>query len=967
MSLSSAERIILQRRLARLSRRGSPIPRFLGIGAALLFLVPLSLVGLGLASTAVVYAALAGELEKGIEIIGNVEDRELFETTRVMDREGLLLRELAPEGRRTYVTLDEVPEQLIQATVSVEDADFYANPGIDALGIGRAVYGELSGQPGLGGGSTITQQLVRWVAFDYDERIARSYERKVKEIVLALIMTRQYDKDQILEWYLNEIYYGNLSYGIEAAAQTIFGKSAKQVDLAEAALLAGLPQAPAEFDPLDPDPDVQAAVKRRQRTVLDLMVKEGYISSTQADAAAKRALRYAERKDERFLAPHFEVWVEKLLEERVGAARLARGGLSVYTSLDLRLQAIAETEVRDQVDALRERHDLTNAALVALEPATGQVLAMVGSYDYWNDAIDGNVNVAMRERQPGSSIKPVTYLTAIEQGMSPSTVIWDVPMELYTPQGIYEPVNYDGEYHGPVRLRRALGNSYNIPALKVLGTIPPGESEDGSPRYGVELVIDKAHAMGVTGLKRDPWEYGLSLTLGGGEVTLLDMTTVYATLANLGQRVRPNPILRIVGSDGEVLYDLAEDEAALAAEPAADARAAFIVTDMLSDNEARQPSFGTSNPLNLGITAAAKTGTTNDYRDNWTIGYTPYLAVGVWAGNSDNTPMRNSSGVTGAAPIWNGFMRNVAVDAERRTIVADAREAFGLDTPTRWERPSGVVETQVCRIESLRQPSAGCPAYQRELFIEDAMPEADNWLMASAVVVPLPPEAVAPPPDAKPDSFAAQRPPFTLCSADAGPGGERAQPVAVVPLPLDQAGSAIGEEQRFAVEWSQAQGWPTFYPLPPCTPELAGAAIEPGSLPAFSTAGLDSTLGISGTLAYSGSLGFDFGGFVPQTATYRLGLAPGSILRERTVLTGTVRFNPDEVDFFKVELGVGAAPAEYFTLGEIHRGPVPEGGAIEVLDAPSLAPGAYMLRLALVKRDGNVMEPPYSIPIRIER
>ncbi|MCA9858006.1 MAG: transglycosylase domain-containing protein, partial [Dehalococcoidia bacterium] len=201
----------------------------------------------------------------------------------------------------TYVTLDEVPEQLIQATVSVEDADFYANPGIDALGIGRAVYGELSGQPGLGGGSTITQQLVRWVAFDYDERIARSYERKVKEIVLALIMTRQYDKDQILEWYLNEIYYGNLSYGIEAAAQTIFGKSAKQVDLAEAALLAGLPQAPAEFDPLDPDPDVQAAVKRRQRTVLDLMVKEGYISSTQADAAAKRALRYAERKDERFL------------------------------------------------------------------------------------------------------------------------------------------------------------------------------------------------------------------------------------------------------------------------------------------------------------------------------------------------------------------------------------------------------------------------------------------------------------------------------------------------------------------------------------------------------------------------------------------------------------------------------------------------------------------------------------------
>jgi membrane peptidoglycan carboxypeptidase len=335
----------------------------------------------------------------------------------------------------------------------------------------------------------------------------------------------------------------------------------------------------------------------------------------------------------------------------------------------MRLQTIAEEAIREQVDALRDRHDLSNAALVALEPGSGQVLAMVGSYDYWNADIDGNVNVAMRERQPGSSIKPITYLAALERGLPTSTVVWDVPMEVFTPQGVYRPKNYDDRFRGPVRLREALANSYNIPALKVLAMIPPDQKPDGSQRHGVELVIEKAHELGITGLQRDPWDYGLSLTLGGGEVTLLDMTVVFASLANLGQRVRPNPILRIVAPNGETLYDLKEDEEALTPVRAADPRAAYIVTDMLANPQSRAPAFGTGLPLNIGIPAAVKTGTTNDYRDNWTIGYTPYLSVGVWAGNSDNRPMRSSSGITGAAPIWSAFMRKAAVDPAGATAL----------------------------------------------------------------------------------------------------------------------------------------------------------------------------------------------------------------------------------------------------------------------------------------------------------
>lgn len=988
MGLSTLERIVLERRLRR--RASSPAAAFLGLSLTAVVALPVAAAGVAVVGAGIAYAALADDLEAEVQTIDNIEDRALFETTAIHDRHGTLLREIFTVGKRTYVRLDDVPLTVRQATIAVEDADFYTNPGIDPGGIARAAYGVVTGEESYGGGSTITQQLVRHVAFTDKERLARSYERKAKEIVLAIILTRQHSKDEILEWYLNEIYYGNLAYGIEAAAQTIFGKPAIELDLAESALLAGLPQAPADFDPLNPAPEVQALVKNRQKTVLDLMVAAGFVSRAEADRAAAQTLAYASPDaDELFLAPHFVVHVQDELERILGSDRLARGGLQVTTTLDMRLQTLAEREVREQVDKLRERQNLNNGALVAMEPRTGQILAMVGSAEYWDDAIDGRVNVALRERQPGSSIKPVTYVTAIERGMSPATVLWDVPMEVWTPAGVYKPQNYDETFHGPVRLRRALANSYNIPALKLLGVIPPVEGEDGQARLGVEQAIETAHKMGVTGLQRDPWDYGLSLTLGGGEVTLLDMTTVYATLANQGERVRPNAVLKVVDSAGTVLYDLAQDAEALKPERAVSEGAAYIVTDMLADNEARTPAFGASSPLNIGVPAAVKTGTTNDYRDNWTLGFTPYLVTGVWAGNSDNSAMRNSSGVTGAAPIWSTFMRGVVLDPDLRGAVREAREQFGFDFPTQFQRPKDVVEANVCKVESLNQLAATCQVFQRELFIKDRLPEGlsadgaapgaagmagmpgaagsadpsgaadgggvpgsggtpggDGTARVSAVVVPLPP----PPEDVVRAAAEKDEPvkwaPAVLClPGEAGFGVEKAQPVAVVPLPEDVAGSAIGEEKRFAVEWSRANGWAAVPPLEPCTQAMIDAALATGSLP-----------------GWSGAAG---GVFTPTLrAEYRLNLRPESVLTSRTVLTGTAVFNPDEIEYFKVELGAGRAPREWITLGDIHRGPV-SNGALEVLDAPSLPAGEYIVRLILVKKDGNFLDPPFAVPVRL--
>lgn len=936
MSLTPTERVALERRLGRLRRhrRGAT-----DVVALLLAAVPAAGVLAALVGVGVAYAALADQLDTGLERISRLADRQTFESVKIYDRNGVLLREIFTEGRRTWVPLAEVPLVLRQATIAVEDATFYGNPGVDPLALmraagQRALFGRI-----VTGGSTITQQFARHVAFSDEERLSRSYARKAKEIVLALVMTQRYSKNEVLEGYLNEIYYGNLAYGVEAASQTIFGKPVSDIDVAEAALLAGLPQAPLAYDPLSPDPETRALVKARQRTVLNLMVKSGFLSPGEAQAAARRKLSYRSRGDEVFLAPHFVVFVEKVLEDALGSERLARGGLEVTTTLDLALQATVERIVREHVDALVEAHHLTNGAVVVTEPRTGQILAMVGSKDYWDDDIDGRVNVALRPRQPGSSIKPVTYVTAFEQGIQPATVLWDVPMKRDTPQGVYEPVNYDERFHGPVRLRTALANSYNIPALKLL------------ERVGVREMIHTANRLGITTLDAESGRYGLSITLGGGEVTLLDMTTAFGALANGGGVVQPNPVLRIRTSAGEVLYDRLTDLSSRVPSPGVDPAAAFMVTDILSDSAARVPEFGTRSPLNVSRRAAAKTGTTNDFRDNWTVGYSPNVVVGVWAGNSDNSRMRDTSGVTGAAPIWHDVMESLFGDYEG--TVRQARGAMGFPMRDDFDRPEGIVERPVCVLESLNFLGPSCPQTRPELFRADpddeesspapvptppgtafAYAAGDDWVVTGAVAVPAPPRPALEGEEDQPRPW----PNAQLClPAGPGRGTEKTFAIAVLPLPIDP-------DERASVQvWSLEHGWPALEPSIVCTSDMAAVAIDLGAAAAWA--------GAAPGLA------------IPR-AEYRLGIAPGTTLTTTTTLTGTVLFNQDLILYYKVELGAAPAPTEWITIGTTHRSLV-QDGPIEVLDAPSLPAGDYVVRLVLVRRDGNFLRPPFSVPIHV--
>ncbi len=558
------------------------------------------------------------------------------QTTKIYDRNGVLLYDLVDEdtGMRQEVPLSEISPLVISATIATEDASFYTNPGVDPVGIVRAISINLSGD-GQSGGSTITQQLVRQIFMSREERQERTLSRKIKEATLAVEMTQNYSKDEILEMYLNQNYYGHRAYGIEAAARTYFGKSARELDLAEAALLAGLPQAPSEYDPIiNPD-----AAKRRQAIVLDLMAKQGMISQQQADQAKAETI-YLRPYKPVLKAPHWVYYIKEYIEKKYGPDAL-EAGLKIYTSLDLRVQEAAEQVARDRIEDLRKQK-ATNAAIVVMKPRTGEILAMVGSVDYYNQEIDGQVNVATRERQPGSSFKPITYVTAFKKGWTPATTILDSLTAFPNPgQKPYVPNNYDGRDHGWVTVRDALANSYNIPAVKALQFA------------GIQDVIDTAHDMGITGLNRGLDWYGLSLTLGGGEVTLLDMTTAYSTFANGGLAVAPNPIIRIEDSQNRVVFQLEDNPPG---RQVLDPRLAYMITSILSDNRARTPMFGANSPLRTSFPSAAKTGTTDNNRDSWTLGYTPNLTVGVWVGNSDNSEMLRVTGAIGAAVIWHNMM-----------------------------------------------------------------------------------------------------------------------------------------------------------------------------------------------------------------------------------------------------------------------------------------------------------------------
>ncbi|PWH18546.1 MAG: hypothetical protein DDG60_00390 [Anaerolineae bacterium] len=665
-----------------------------------------------------------------------------FETTRILDRNGNSLYEILDPtaGRRTTVTLSQISPYVVAATIATEDKEFYNHPGFDPLAILRALWANVETGGEGGGASTITQQLARALLLSPEERAQRTYLRKVREIILAAEITRRYSKDEILELYLNEIYYGNLAYGIEAAAETYFGPAidgqltgtpngllADDLNLAQASFLAGLPQSPAVYD----IHTNRIPTLNRHRDVISLMyqlsAERGCIQVSNSPqpvcVGVQEALQAAQDiENYKFPAPNIQMryphWVQYIraqLEAKYDAQTIYRSGFNVYTTLDPALQDIAQQLVTNQVATLfAEGRNVKNGALVAIKPQTGEILAMVGSPDFYNDEIDGQVNMATSPtRQPGSSIKPLTYVAAFEKGWTPATLIWDVPTgfppsgDPNDPREPYVPRNYDGKFHGPVTVRSALANSYNIPAVRALYEVGIYDDPNTPAKEGL---IGMAQKLGITSLTRN--DYGLALTLGGGEVSLLEMTGAFAVFANNGVRMPPVSILKVVDSDGNLVEQYTPPTGEQVIRP----EHAFLISSILSDNDARRPMFGSNSVLNLPFPAAAKTGTTNDFRDNWTMGYTPDLAVGVWVGNADYTPMQNTTGLSGAAPIWSQFM-----------LQAIPRLTGGNPSP--FVRPPGIVDKVICAISGT-EPSEWCPQQRSEVFAADQLPlpaSEDLW------------------------------------------------------------------------------------------------------------------------------------------------------------------------------------------------------------------------------------------------
>jgi 1A family penicillin-binding protein len=689
-------------------------PRSLGclIRGLIVIVFILVIIALCLGSFAVYeYYSIASSLPS----VSDLQQRGAqFETTRILDRNGDLLYEIIDPnaGRRTYVTLDKISPALVAATIATEDKDFYNHPGYDVFAIIRAIWQNYTTGQTVSGASTITQQLARNILLSPEERSQQTYLRKAREIILAAEITRRYTKDQILELYLNQIYYGNLAYGIEAAAETYFGTTADKLTLAQAAFLAGLPQSPSVYDIYTN----REATLGRDQQVLALMAQVSYeqncikvsnssqpICVSPADAAEAAA----EIRNYNFQPPvinmrypHWVNYVRSQLESNYDAQTIYHSGFTIYTTLDPALQDYAQQVVASQIAKLTA-NNATDGALVAIRPSTGEILAMVGSTDYYNTAISGQINMAVSEtRQPGSSIKPVNYVAAFEKGWTPATLIWDVPSEFppsgdpNDPRPPYIPVNYDGKFHGPVTVRTALANSLNIPAVKTLQFVGV---------YGDHGFIAMANRMGITSLNRS--DYGLSLTLGGGDVSVLEMTGMYSVFANGGVRIPPVSILKIVDHLGNVVYQYNTPPQG---EQIVSPQHAYLITSILSDNQARAMEFGTNSVLNLPFPAAAKTGTSNDFRDNWTLGYTPDLVTGVWVGNADYTPMVNTTGLTGAAPIWSQFMQYAV------PYVTNGH-------PSPFVRPPGIVEETICALSGTL-PSQWCKATRTEIFAADQPP-----------------------------------------------------------------------------------------------------------------------------------------------------------------------------------------------------------------------------------------------------
>ena len=622
-----------------------------------------------------------------------LDSRQIPQTTKIYDRNGKLLYNIYTDQNRTLVPLSEIPDNLEKATIAIEDKDFYKHKGFDIYGITRA-FRKTVFEGNIQGGSTITQQLVK-SAFLTPER---TIVRKLKELYLAFRVEMAFGKDTILEMYLNQVPFGGTAWGVAAAAEQYFGKNVGDLTLAESALLAGLPAAPSYYSPFGQDPK---RAKDRQLLVLRRMVDEGYITREQADAAALEKLEFRSSQVD-IRAPHFVMFVREYLAAKYGEAVAAQGGLKVVTTLDLDIQDEAQKVVSENIDKL-ENYRVGNGAALVTKPKTGEILAMVGSRNFFDSEHDGNVNVTVASRQPGSSIKPINYATALERKLiTPATIILDVPTIFSSVPTAYRPVNYDGRFHGPVAARNALGNSYNIPAVKVLAL------------NGVSEMIKQARKMGISTFE-DESRYGLSLTLGGGEVKMTEMATAFGVFANGGDRIDLIPILKIEDSQGRVLEEFKQK----AGERVLSPETSFVISHILSDNGARSAAFGASSQLVVkGKTVAVKTGTTDDKRDNWTIGYTPSYLVVVWVGNNDNTPMNPAitSGVTGAAPIWNGITSYVLKEAVNET----------------FKVPSGVAGLEICDYTGGLK-TEGCNS-RFEYFIKGTEPKENTFVKAKVWV-----------------------------------------------------------------------------------------------------------------------------------------------------------------------------------------------------------------------------------------
>ena len=904
-----------------------------------------------------------------------------FKTTKIYDRSGqhLLWEVYDPRGgNRQVIALDDISPNLINATIALEDKTFYDNPGIDLRGISRAAIQSLTSGSIQGGGSSITQQLIKLVAIDPEQRYIASPERKITETILAIELSRKYDKDTILEWYLNTINYGNLAYGAEAAAATYFGKNASDLTVAEAALLSIIPNAPATYDPFT---QTEVALER-QRLALDRMREEGYLTDQMyEEAVAEPVIDHLVRAiySESLDAPHFTLYalrdLEEILQAQFGSTDLLyNGGLTVYTTLDYDQFQAQQSIARNHLAAIQAGNpeseqppiDASNAAVVTINPKTGEIVSMVGSIDYRNEAIDGEINMATAPRQPGSSVKPYTYLTALEEGYTAASMVWDVRTVFDdSPNPPYVPENYDRTYRGPILFRDALQQSLNIPAVKVMDWV------------GVGRVIQTMHRMGINTLREE--DVGLSLTLGGGEVTLLDHVYAFSVMANNGTMVGtpvpelqrrpgyreldPASILMVVDAKENEIYRYDTPETRQVITP----QLAYIMQNVMSDNAARAPAFGENNALILpGRPVATKTGSTNDFRDGWTIGYTPQYVTGVWVGNADYRVMIDSEageapGSKVAAPIWQQSMEFIH---------------RGLP-PEQFLPPTSIVQVDVCA-KSGMLPTPQCPETKRELFVDGTQPTAPDTLFQAVsvcgdsgrlatlscpadqvrtqVFMMIPPEA---------EDWARENniplPPSTYDSSQTA--GVATGPVSIGnPGPYNYVGGIIPiTGNAYSTIVIQPTAVPTATPDPNATPTVdpnvtpeVTPTVDPNVPPP--TPGADPTIApvepVRLTPTPEGGAMHEPPVSVRLAAPLRQEGEPPPVPTETSAPAGIPR-GATAFRLYRVLVGQGLNPSNWIQIGPDHYTPV-QNGTLEYWDTRGFGNGLYTIQLVMEESTGAV-------------